>query len=532
MNHEQFLYRKDSIGIEISALFPGCVIYIDKYSPCIHYWKLRAYCAHIGCRKYILTARRSDPRRFTIQVDSMTTHHLKPLSRQLRRYERDQAAEELEKQMSKKVLATKTNSADAAVIAAGNYQQVMSVDVYQKVRSEALQKQDRSSDDIDDVEKMRSVNPKENFISKTLSRNRFAVYIHSKRQHDVLHKLHQIRSLYGIQIVGRTDASGGIARDLPCGSPLYYALTVNPRIRDDKYSTPLPLSEQFNVSHTSADIAACYFDFILSHSSSYEDHPLLFDWMVTDFSYENFHAILKAFNSISLKRYLNLAKNWIDHKLKNGEFPEDFLLLVQIRMCYVHLMHTFALMTKRLYGKNKNKQLPQSRIILEILATMIKATDYLVIKECWTQLTILLKNEYINDCVENAIVEINKMKVEIRDEDCDGEKLVQAVDIEVLPEYDGTLYESNLFYLELRQIADEVTPFYYDDDEKQKNVYYNPEFLEKFLTRFVPLIPCWTNVLKYKSSSMSRLQLVFKTICTTSRLKDILESTKETCAWK
>lgn len=88
---------------------------------------------------------------------------------------------------------------------------------------------------------------------------------------------------------------------------LYYALVVDVKILNDINSTPLLLSEQHNIHHTPKEISAWFFDYLTSHASFYEDHPLLFDWLVTDFSYANFHAILKAFNSLSLKEYSNMA---------------------------------------------------------------------------------------------------------------------------------------------------------------------------------------------------------------------------------
>lgn len=67
VKHQLFLYRKDSIRVEVDTVFPGCVIYIDKYNACKGNWKLRAYCAHKGCRKYLLTAKYLNPRNFTIK---------------------------------------------------------------------------------------------------------------------------------------------------------------------------------------------------------------------------------------------------------------------------------------------------------------------------------------------------------------------------------------------------------------------------------------------------------------------------------
>lgn len=195
------------------------------------------------------------------------------------------------------------------------------------------------------------------------------------------------------------------------------------------------------------------FDFILCHSAFYEDHALLFDWLVSDFSYANFHAILLAFNGQSLKSHLNLAKTWLDYKAKHGQFPESFLKVVKIRMCYTHLMHTFAEMCKRLLGKHENKQLPQSRIILEILAAMIRTTEYTILIKLWVQLVILLKTEYVNGDVDNALASVN-LALTIDLNDYDEEKLTCAIDVEMLPEYESSLYKSNMFYIEFAAVSE------------------------------------------------------------------------------
>lgn len=87
-----------------------------------------------------------------------------------------------------------------------------------------------------------------------LDRRSFATYIHRRDQLKMLQKLHQKREAVGVPIIGRIDATGGIARPLNSGNKmLYYALTVNVFIKHDKTSTALPICEQCNVRHASRD---------------------------------------------------------------------------------------------------------------------------------------------------------------------------------------------------------------------------------------------------------------------------------------
>ncbi len=92
---------------------------------------------------------------------------------------------------------------------------------------------------------MQTTDENSNFISKTFTKGKFGVYIYSKSQHAVLHKLHKKRSIDGVPIIGRLDASGNIARDLTDAKLLLQALVVNVTIARDKHSTPLPLTEQY-----------------------------------------------------------------------------------------------------------------------------------------------------------------------------------------------------------------------------------------------------------------------------------------------
>ncbi len=490
---KEFYNRKDSIAIEINELFSGCVIYIDKINQAKSYFVIRAYCAHTNCRKYYLRAYYTNLKTFEISVSSPNIIHLQPLTRQVRRYERQKKQEKLLKDFAVSVRENDVIATNKGVIKLGNFQGVASIEVYDKIRQEALSQQDKDIDDLEDVIKMQTTDRNTNFISEVLDRKNPGVYIRSKSQHDILHKLHIKREIDGTPIVLRMDASGGIARDIDNHKILYHALAVNTSIDLDKSSTSLPLTEQYNCRNTSKDIAKWLFDFELGHSEYYEDHPVLADYIVSDFSYANFHAVLKAFNGITLANYLNLAYSWL-HEIK---FPTQFYHLVKIKMCYTHLMKTFAEMLRRLYGKpSKIKQHKHCRVIMEILGSIIKAEDYEIVLKLWKQLVILMNTEFVNEDVKIALVKVAKILIPIDWTTEEFEADSSIVDIEELPENESTLYKNNLFYIEFERHTHRD---YFQNNSDTKNVYYNPTFLNKFLKRFVPLIPCWTNIL-WKSS--------------------------------
>lgn len=127
--------------------------------------------------------------------------------------------------------------------------------------------------------------PNRNIISKLLSRKQFGVYIHAKSQHEV-HKLHKKRAVDNVPITGRVDTNANFARQIKSvpGKFLYSAVTVNVKFSTDKKSTAIALCEQYNIRHGSKDISLWLFDFYASHKALYENPPIIFDFMITDFS--------------------------------------------------------------------------------------------------------------------------------------------------------------------------------------------------------------------------------------------------------
>lgn len=194
-------------------------------------------------------------------------------------------------------MAKAVNKTPEELVEAGSYGEIVSLDVAQKLRSEALSRQDSESDDFKDLEALQTKDSKTNFVSIILDRHNFGTYIHSADQIKALRKLHEKRRKDGVPITARMDASGNIARQLIEGDPiLYHTLAVNTTILHDESSTTIPLTEQYNTRNASKHIAAWLFDFLTSYYELYDDPPLMLDYLLTDFSFANFHAIQLVFN--------------------------------------------------------------------------------------------------------------------------------------------------------------------------------------------------------------------------------------------
>lgn len=145
---ENFKYRKHSIGIEMSKLFPGCVIYADKYYEAQAFWRIQAYCSHLGCRNYRFIADYKTPNLFEVEFDRPDPVHIKPVSRQLRNYERDKI-KQTSTDMPNLRRVKAINASNKDIIRKGDYNGIVSLGVLQKCRTEALAKQDIvCSDDI------------------------------------------------------------------------------------------------------------------------------------------------------------------------------------------------------------------------------------------------------------------------------------------------------------------------------------------------------------------------------------------------
>lgn len=85
-------------------------------------------------------------------------------------------------------------------------------------------------------------------------------------------------------------------------------------------------------------------------------------------------------------------------------------------MCYTHIMHTFGEMTRRHYGTTSSKsQLPESRIIWEVLGSLQKATNYAEILQSFEQMAILMSSEYKTDAINDAVLVISAITMPIEE---------------------------------------------------------------------------------------------------------------------
>lgn len=136
--YDKFHYRKDSIEKEIEKLFTGCVIYCSGYYEAVKFWRIEAYCSHLDCRNYRLIAQYETPNLFKVSFDRPHPKHQISICRQIRLYERDKAKDALEQVMPNTFRIKLLNDADKQLIESGNFEEVASIDVFQKIRSEAL----------------------------------------------------------------------------------------------------------------------------------------------------------------------------------------------------------------------------------------------------------------------------------------------------------------------------------------------------------------------------------------------------------
>lgn len=213
-----------------------------------------------------------------------------------------------------------TFKADIAQLKNLNAGSVRSETTIRKVRSEKLQSMDFDKDDMLDLPRFRDhlIEKKDPYISKILFKP-FEVYLHSPKQFEIMELL--IKYYPDLKLILRLDATTNLIKkpDQAEHNVLLHALTTtmytikDPKNRgpSDLISTEFPLSYYISESQESANICLWLMNFFVNYKKLYPNSKLHIEWIVTDFSWANIHAILEACNNITIREYLNLTYNWV-----------------------------------------------------------------------------------------------------------------------------------------------------------------------------------------------------------------------------
>lgn len=313
---------------------------------------LRGKCKHKGCRAYqLIHFRRKDygplihSPAFLVRYDKTEKSHVQMLCRQTRGVLRNELKEALKHSKAKTYNNENLRNIDEEMYK-NNITNILSDGTIRKARSEMLKSNDICIGDFEDFISLQKATEDDPYIKKVGSP--FAVYMHSSLQYKVLEAAH-VRKNEGEEIVGRVDATGGVVKvhSTTSNAPiLYYPLTMELKgDPNDDTNTIYPVTESINSGHGVPDISAWLNDFMESFTQYNSKINPLFDRIVSDFAYANFHGVRHSFHSMRIQEYLFISYKYATQLNDYSKLRT----LTKIQMCCVHLSKTFTLFVKKYF---------------------------------------------------------------------------------------------------------------------------------------------------------------------------------------
>lgn len=244
----------------------GCVVYFKgndiqpRNSKDFKSITLRGYCAHQNCRSYRLewfTDKSVRSKKFLIKSTDTEKNHPVELTRWCNGLDRLELKETALENYPKELFNKKMNSIDMTLVSAEkNLQGLLSYDSYRKVRSEKINENRASNDDIEDLKfnKNQAIkNQEEEYIHEIL--DPFAVYLYSASQFHVLKQEIKKRS-EEFEVVLHLDATGAVVRkpNEICNQVYYYAGII--KTKSASYNDNYDLFPVFEMISSSHDVVA------------------------------------------------------------------------------------------------------------------------------------------------------------------------------------------------------------------------------------------------------------------------------------
>lgn len=400
------------------------------------------------------------------------------------------AKKEVTKQMltqsNLQVKADFISKGEVKQIAAG-YSQVPCDSALQLVRREILKNQDLDRDDLTDVF-LRSRAPLKGFI-RHLDVVQFCAYLMKDVQADIVLKWYhsnQFRRAY-------IDATGSIVRPLVKGEPiLHHVFLVPIQVADDDHTTLFNVAEMVTKSQSTSTIAH-FLEFIIGMLNKNTKLTQIFHEVVTDKSFANIGAILRAFNSMTLTEYLHKSSEIA--RLPDKTAQKKMLRgITVVRLCSSHTCKTM-----RDLVRDHFKEIATAEIICELIGHMFNITDFKMLLEyCSNFLFAMLSpiagcklkaagNENIN--IVRATLGLDLFKQNV-DEASDGMRQHYS-DTNFDNIQHSAIYKSSYVYKKLEATMNE---FSYDT-EGSRNSFYSSAFAVKFLKCHLAYILLWGNVM-------------------------------------
>lgn len=464
-----------------------CNIAFKKIKELKNMFKIFAYCRHNyrGCKKFVIEVDKKtaadksrSARVFSSSLDFCHTYKLTDqvsgVSRDVRKNKLlgitplQHRKNEIKKLDTKFVLSTR------------NLLGVKSQSTIRKIRSEASNASKRSDSDIIDLYLYRNDHPE--YVKQIC--HPLNIKIYSAEQIKISES-----SEDGVVYF---DATGTVVRYQSDKKQVLYYCGV---VKVSETRRLCPVMEMVSCEHDTESIYnlfARFRAFCLGLKS-----PIPFHTLVTDFSFANMHAAIRAFNAMYFQEYLKVCYGIIT---SSANVPKKFIV---IRICCAHMMKNVCeLINTEVTDKSV------AGVIKEIFAGVFNITSFDELVRWFTNVNLLLCNPTKNAKSIHALDDL--LTITTKDKDVISEikesenlrlnKYDDDEDDIHINQKDEGLRKSSPFYTHFRKIYDDVSKsnevqYTISCSSQEANPYYFPKLVETFLNRYMPFTPMFVPII-------------------------------------
>lgn len=430
--------------------------------------KLFASCIHNNhsCKKFKIVIDKN--RRVKVFSTSLNYCHKQKLTTYVKGIERCLIRKKLYHVKPSQYKRRTILSSDKNLVKIGNLQDIKSDSTLRRIKAEATSILDRDKNDILDIIEMQNVH--EEYIKEVAFP--FNIKMYSIQQLHVLEKQSAKEEWLPIHF----DATGGIVRN-PSGSKRVYLYSAV--IRLSRAGRVFPIFDMISSVHYSKAIFKILHDFRTFCEEN--DKWPLFSSVITDFSFASLHAVCKAFNRMTLLDYLNYS-----YQMTLKDVYVRSTTFITIHLCCAHFMKMVINDISR-FSKNSL----QHKLFTELIASAITMKSIESLENWFRDVCVLLSSEMYDTNAKKAHFSLLLLC-------CDGETYsheeLTVDEIDDNDDLNGPLYKSSPYYKLFKRIHESSVQNNAKAEKENINEYYNPEFLEVILTKYVPYCPLWTGL--------------------------------------
>lgn len=460
---------KNRIGKYINNV---CVIVIKytKYNKKEDSHVLYAACKQKNCKKFKIILKNT-----CLSVYSTSLHfcHKGPVTSHVKGIERTLLKQQLIKTKPSAYKRESILNVKKNIAKCGNLQKIKSDCVIRKIKSEAVSSLDRDKEDIIDLIKMQRDHGE--YIQEVTVP--FTVKTFSHEQLSIL----QRQAVSFLPMV-YFDATGTVVRkpfEKFNMKRIYLYSGVIPTSTADRI---VPIFEMVSSLHHSKTIFKIFHDFRVFCEENAK-WPI-FGGVVTDFSFANIHAIVRACNQMDLVTYLNVA---FDIATCKNEISDS---IITIHLCCAHFMKMISRHVDENFPDKKN-----ASIIKDFIATCITSKSLNDISQWFLNINILLHAQFYDKNVKKAFETLSQMRYthsSYESETLETTTSIPETDKEN-NKNDQALYSKSPFYNYFKQLLS--TSAVIVSNEGIENPFQSKVFFELLLKSYMPYVPLWTALL-------------------------------------